>query len=116
MQLTEGALAIPSEAERKLPHQSAISVYVSGCIQISKGIEYRAERGDLSDDRLDAWMRLYHQARQAALSMPALTDADRAAHAVLALVDLERVKVRRDNDLAGMALLVLAEDLIARII
>ncbi len=53
--------------------------------------------------------------RRAILRMPALSDRGRAAKAALALHDLNGPGIREANDLGGMAMLALAEDLIARI-
>lgn len=54
--------------------------------------------------------------RRAVSGIPAISDRGRAAKMALTLWDMDRAAVRRANDPAGMAVLALAEDLIAKII
>lgn len=94
---------------------SKVATNVSACLMISHGLRVREAQGLVTDEELDTWMRHYHQLRREALALPAVTDGDRAALAILTITEMRRDVVRRDGDLAGMAMLALAEDLIARI-
>lgn len=116
MRLLGDVLVLRRWADQEHARHYSVSSWVSACLTISSGLEVREAQGLLTDEELDTWMDLYHQARREALAQPARTDGDRAALAILAMADMQRDVVRRDGDLVGMAVLSLAEDLIAKII
>lgn len=93
-----------------------LAALVGICIGAVRRLNEQAIREGWSDAEVDDQADIYQRARRHALSIPPRGDIGHAAVAILVLADMRRETVRADNDLAGMAFLGLAEDLIARVI
>lgn len=85
------------------------------CLMAASVLNERAATEGWPEASILRWSDIYSEARAQVLRSCPKTDAGIAAKVAVLLSDLPSRSVRENNDLAGMAMLALAEDLIARI-